>query len=80
MNTKINKIVLDKSRQEELLKDVLKIVKFQNKSIDDNDDCDDNVFLEGFPIDNLEFLREINITLQNDAVFCKKLACIVHVI
>ncbi|XP_029348174.1 uncharacterized protein LOC100574168, partial [Acyrthosiphon pisum] len=73
MNTKINKLVLDMSRQEELLKDVLKIVKFQDKSIDDNDDYGDDVLLEGFPIDDLDSLREINITLQNDDVFRKKL-------
>jgi len=80
MNTKINKLVLDMSRQEELLKDVLKIVKFQDKSIDDNDDYGDDVLLEGFPIDDLDSLREINITLKNDDVFRKKLVCIVHII
>lgn len=68
------------SRQEELLKDVLKTVKFQDKSIDDNEEDDNDVFLKEFPIDNLESLKEINITLKNDAVFCKKLACIVHII
>uniref|UniRef100_A0A2S2PCL4 DUF4806 domain-containing protein n=1 Tax=Schizaphis graminum TaxID=13262 RepID=A0A2S2PCL4_SCHGA len=73
MNTKINKLVLDMSRQEELLKDVLKIVKFQDKSIDDNDDYGDDVILEGFPIDDLDSLREINFTLKNDDVFRKKL-------
>lgn len=80
MNTKINKLVLDMSRQEDLLKDVLKIVKFQDKSIDDDDDYDYDIFLEGFPIDDLESLREINSTLKNDAVYCKKLACIFHII
>lgn len=65
------------SRQEELLlKDVLKIIKFQDKSIDDNDD----IFPEGFPIDDLDSLREINIALKNDDVFHKKLVCIVHII
>ncbi|CAI6374376.1 unnamed protein product [Macrosiphum euphorbiae] len=73
MNTKINKLVLDMSRQEELLKDVLKIVKFQDKSIDDNDDYGDDIFPEGFPIDDLDSLREINISLKNDDVFRKKL-------
>ncbi|KAL5238890.1 hypothetical protein ACI65C_006300 [Semiaphis heraclei] len=73
MNTKLNKLVLDMSRQEELLKDVLKIVKFQDKSIDDTDDYGDDIFLEGFPIDDLDSLREINITLKNDDVFRKKL-------
>ncbi|CAI6375822.1 unnamed protein product [Macrosiphum euphorbiae] len=73
MNTKINKLVLDMSRQEELLKYVLKIVEFQDKSIDDNDDYGDDIFPEGFPIDDLDSLREINISLKNDDVFRKKL-------
>lgn len=80
MNTKINKLVLDMSRQEEILKDVLKIVKFQDKSIDDNDDYGDDVLLEGFSIDDLDSLREINFTLKNDDVFRRKLVCIVHII
>lgn len=79
MNTKMNKIILDISRQEELLKDILKNIKSQERIIDNNDDFDDDIFLEGFPVDNLDSLREMNITLKNDATFCKKLVCVLHI-
>lgn len=51
----------------------MKNYKVPRYIIDDNDDCDDDVLLGGFPIiDNLDSLREMNITLKSVGVCCKK--------
>lgn len=74
LSIKVNKILLNLSRQEEMLKNILHKVHFNNEN--DETINGDDAILEGFPIDNLDCLKDINNKLAIDKMFCKQLVCI----
>ncbi|XP_060879021.1 uncharacterized protein LOC132951247 isoform X2 [Metopolophium dirhodum] len=65
LNTKLNKIILNQSKHEELLKKIL-----QNKTVHD-ESFYDNTDLEEFPLHNLDSLKEIDGKLKSDTLFYK---------
>ncbi|CAI6374061.1 unnamed protein product [Macrosiphum euphorbiae] len=71
LSIKVNKILLNLSRQEEMLKNILHKVHFNNEN--DETINGDDAILEGFPIDNLDCLKDINNKLAIDKMFCKQL-------
>lgn len=71
LNTKLNKIILNQSKHEELLKKIL-----QNKTVHD-ESFYDNTDLEEFPLHNLDSLKKIDGKLKSDTLFYK---CLVRLI
>lgn len=69
----MNKILLNLSRQEEMLKNILQKVNFNNEN--DETINDDDAILEGFPIDSIDCLKDNN-KLAIDKMFCKQLVCV----
>eukprot|EP00102_Acyrthosiphon_pisum_P018510 XP_016655720.1 PREDICTED: uncharacterized protein LOC107882192 [Acyrthosiphon pisum] len=65
LNSKLNKIILNQSKHEEMLKEILK-----NKTVQDDSFCD-TADLEGFPLNNLNSLKEMDLKLQSDTLFYK---------
>lgn len=65
LNSKLNKIILNQSKHEEMLKDILK-----NNSVHD-DSFHDNTDLEGFPLNNLNSLKEVDSKLKSDTLYYK---------
>lgn len=65
LNSKLNKIILNQSKHEEMLKDILK-----NKTVHDDSFCD-STDLEGFPLNNLNSLKEMDLKLQSDTWYYK---------
>lgn len=74
LSIKMNKILLNLSRQEEMLKNILQKVNFNNEN--DETINDDDAILEGFPIDSIDCLKDINNKLAIDKMFCKQLVCV----
>jgi len=70
----MNKVILNQARQQQMLEDIVKHLKPNNNE----SMCDDDVMLEGFPIDTLDKLNEINITLKSDKSFSRKLVNILE--
>jgi len=52
LNSKLNKIILNQSKHEEMLKDILK------NNLAHDDSFHDNTDLEGFPLNNLNSLKK----------------------
>ncbi|XP_050059401.1 uncharacterized protein LOC126550899 isoform X2 [Aphis gossypii] len=70
LNVKLNKVILNQARQQQMLEKICKQLKPNN----DESMCDDDdVILEGFPIDSLARLNEVNMTLKTDKSYLKKL-------
>lgn len=65
LNSKLNKIILNQSKHEEMLKDILK----NNTAHDDS--FNDNTDLEGFPLNNLNSLIEVDLKLKSDSLYYK---------
>ncbi|CAI6367232.1 unnamed protein product [Macrosiphum euphorbiae] len=66
----MDKVILNQARQQHLLEDIFIQLKANNdESIYDEDD----IIFEGFPLDSLDRLNEINITLKSDKLFSRKL-------
>jgi hypothetical protein len=72
LNVKVNKILLDLNRKEEILQSILEKI---NPNNDDSIIHDVNEMLEGFPIDDVDHLKNVNRTLTTDKSFCKQLVC-----
>jgi len=64
----LNKVILNQARQQQMLEDILKQLKPNDESM-----CDDDVILEGFPLDSLHRFNEVNMTLKTDKLFFRKL-------
>jgi len=65
LNSKLNKIILNQSKHEEMLKEILK-----NKTVQD-DSFSDSTDLEGFPLNSLNSLKEMDLKLQSDTNYYK---------
>lgn len=65
LNSKLIKIILNQSKHEEMLKDILKTKTVHDDSFYDNTD------LEGFPLNNLNSLEEIDLKLKSDTLYYK---------
>lgn len=65
----MNKVILNQARQQQMLEDIFKQLKLNDDSMCDEDD----VILEGFPLDSLGRLNEVNMTLKSDKSFSRKL-------
>lgn len=65
LNSKLNKIILNQSKHEEMLKEILK-----NKTVQD-DSFSDSTDLEGFPLNSLNSLKEMDLRLQSDTNYYK---------
>jgi len=70
----LNKVILNQARQQQMLEEICKQLKPNN----DESMCDDDVILEGFPIDSLARLNEVNTTLKTDKSYLKKLVIILQ--
>jgi len=62
-------VILNQARQQQMLEEICKQLKPNN----DESMCDDDVILEGFPIDSLVKLNEVNMTLKTDKLYLRKL-------
>lgn len=62
-------MILNQARQQQMLEEICKQLKPNN----DESMCDDDVILEGFPIDSLVKLNEVNMTLKTDKLYLRKL-------
>lgn len=66
----MNKVIPNQLKKQQMLQDILKKLKPNN----DVSILSDIVILEGFPLDNLNTLNEVNTALQiDDKSFCRKL-------
>lgn len=65
LNSKLNKIILNQSKHEEMLNDILK-----NKTVHD-DSFYENTDLEEFPLTNLNSLKEVDFKLKSDTLYYK---------
>jgi len=62
-------VILNQARQQQMLEEICKQLKPNN----DESICDDDVILEGFSIDSLVKLNEVNMTLKTDKLYLRKL-------
>lgn len=74
LNVKLNKVILNQARQQQMLEDIVKKLNPNN----DESMCEDEVILEGFPLDTLDRLNEVNILLKTDKLFSRKLVNILQ--
>jgi len=67
-------VILNQARQKQILEEICKQLKPNN----DESMCDEDVILEGFPIDSLVRLNEVNMILKTDKSYSRKLVNILQ--